>query len=83
MCLSAWAKKWLFWLCEGSDCAMGQSQMCHLRAGLKLFLKNAGGKKIKNISSAMSVGLLLVRLEYGLYVGYLSKWFVRVNSFMI
>lgn len=38
------------------------SQMCHLRAGLKLFLKNAGGKKIKNIGSAMSVGLLVVRL---------------------
>jgi hypothetical protein len=40
---------------------IGQSQMCHLRAGLKLFLKNAGGKKIKNYESAMSVGLLVVR----------------------
>ena len=30
----------------------------------------------------MSVGLLVVRLKYGLYVGHLSKWFVFVNSFM-
>ena len=30
----------------------------------------------------MSVGLLVVRLKYGLYVGHLSKWFVCVNSFM-
>jgi len=36
--------------------------MCRLRAGIKLFLKNAGGKKIKNIGAAMSVGLLVVRL---------------------
>lgn len=26
----------------------------------------------------MSVGLLVVRLKYGLYVGHLSKWFVFV-----
>jgi hypothetical protein len=30
----------------------------------------------------MSVGLLVVRLQYGLYVGHLSKWFVCDNSFM-
>jgi hypothetical protein len=48
--------------------------MCHLRAGRKLFLKNAGGEKIKNIGSAMSVGLLVVRFQYGLYVVvHLSK----------
>ena len=46
-----------------------------LAGWLKLFLKNAGGKKIKNIGSEMSVGLLVVRLKYGLYVGHLSKWF--------
>ncbi|HND83582.1 MAG TPA: hypothetical protein PKY54_09565, partial [Chitinophagales bacterium] len=57
------------------------SQMCHLRGGLKLFLKNAGGKKIKNTGSAMSVGLLVVRLKYGLYVVQLSKWFVLVLMF--
>jgi hypothetical protein len=33
-----------------------------LAGWLKLFLKNAGGEKIKNIGSAMSVGLLVVRL---------------------
>jgi hypothetical protein len=36
--------------------------------------------KIKNTEgSAMSVGLLVVRLKYGLYVGHLSKWFVFVS----
>jgi hypothetical protein len=46
-----------------------------MRAGRKLFLKNAGGKKIKNIGSAMSVGLLAVRCQYGLYVVvHLSKF---------
>ena len=29
----------------------------------------------------MSVGLLVVRLKYGLYVGNLSKWFVFVLLF--
>ncbi len=54
---------------------IGQNQLCHLRAGLKLFLKNAGGKKIKNKGSAMSVGLVVVRLQYGLYVCvHLSKF---------
>ena len=54
---------------------VGQSQMCHLRAGLKLFLKNADGEKIKNNGSAMSVGLLVVRFQYGLYVVvHLSKF---------
>jgi len=36
-------------------------------------------EKIKNTEgSAMSVGLLVARLKYGLYVGHLSKWFVFV-----
>ena len=30
---------------------------------------------------AMSVGLLVFRLKYGLYVGHLSKWFVFVLMF--
>ena len=29
----------------------------------------------------MSVGLLVARLKYGLYVGHLSKWFVFVLMF--
>jgi len=41
-----------------------------------LFLKIAGGKKIKNIGSARSVGLLAVCFQYGLYVVVQqSKWF--------
>jgi hypothetical protein len=40
-----------------------------------LFLKNVGGKKIKNKGSAMSVGSLVVRCQYVLYVfGHLSKF---------
>jgi hypothetical protein len=50
-----------------------------MRAGRKLFFKNAGGKKIKNKGSvpiAIGIGLLVVRLLYRFYVfGHLSKWF--------
>jgi hypothetical protein len=47
-----------------------------LAGWLKLFLKMCGGKKIKNIGAAMSVGLLVVRYLYRFYVfGHLSKWF--------
>ena len=60
--IGALAKKWLFWLCEWSSLWIGACQMCHLRADLKLFLINAGGKKIKNIRTALSVCLLVVRL---------------------
>jgi len=38
--------------------------------------------KIKNKAvPAMNVGLLAVRLKYGLYGGYLSKWFVFLLMF--
>jgi hypothetical protein len=74
-----------------------KKQMCHLRTGLLLFfgvreLRLCGGNKIelkkcavgkiKNTEgSAMSAGLLVVRFQYGLYVGHLSKWFVLVLMF--
>jgi hypothetical protein len=62
---------------------VGQNQMCHLCGGNKIELKKCAVGKIKNTEgSAMSVGLLVVLLQYGLYVGHLSKWFVFVNSFM-
>jgi len=61
------AKGWL---------VVGAKPNVPLAGGLKLFLKNAGGKKIKKIGSAMSNGLLVVRLKYFFYVfGHLSKWF--------
>ena len=77
------AKKWLFWFCEGSVCVSGQNQMCRLCGCLKLFLKNAGRqKKIKKHWGGLSVGLLAVPFQYGLYVfGHLSKWFVFVLMF--
>jgi hypothetical protein len=59
----------------------GQNQMCHLCGWLKLFLKKCGGKKNKKHRVGLSVGLLDVQLQYGLYVGHLSKWFVFVLMF--
>jgi hypothetical protein len=47
-----------------------------------LFLKKCGGKKNKKHRVGLSVGLLAVPFEYGLYVfGHLSKWFVFVLVF--
>jgi hypothetical protein len=58
--------------------------MCHLCGWLKLFLKKCGGKKNKKHRVGLSVGLLAVLLQYGLYVfGHLSKWFVFVLMFKI
>ena len=48
---------------------------------LKLNKKNCVGKIKNTEGSAMSVGLLVVRLKYGLYVVHLSKWFVNVLKF--
>jgi hypothetical protein len=48
-----------------------------LAGWLKLLLKKCGGKKNKK----HRVGLLAVPLQYGLYVGHLSKWFVFVLMF--
>ena len=63
---------------------VGQYQMCHLCSWLKLFLKKCGGKKNKKHRVGLSVGLLAVQLQYGLYVfGHLSKWFVFVLMFII
>jgi len=57
---------------------MGQKPMCRVRVAIKLNEltrpKKMCGREIKNTEgSAMSVGLLVVRLKYGLYVGRLSK----------
>jgi hypothetical protein len=44
-----------------------------------LFLKNCGGEKNKKQWVGLSVGILAVQLQYGLYFfGHLSKWFVFV-----
>ena len=55
--------------------------MYHLCGWLKLFLKKCGGGKNKKLRVGLSVGLLVARLKYGLYVGHLSKWFVFVLMF--
>ncbi len=61
---------------------IGQNQMCHLCGWLKLFLKKCGGGKNKKHRGGLSVGLIAVPFEYGLYVfGHLSKWFVFVLMF--
>jgi hypothetical protein len=56
---------------------VGKNPMCHLCGGNKIELKKCAVGKIKNTEgSAMSVGLLVVRLLYCFYVfGHLSKWF--------
>jgi hypothetical protein len=75
-------KKWLFWFCEGSACVSGKTKCAICEVAIKLNLKKCAVGKIKNTEgSAMRVGLLVVRLKYGLYVGHLSKWFVLVLMF--
>ena len=66
----------LLLLPKGRLVRLGQKQMCHLCGWLKLFLKKCGGEKNKKHWVGLSVGLLADPLEYGLYVGHLSKWFV-------
>jgi hypothetical protein len=77
-----WQKSGSFGFAKGRLCVSGQNQMCHLCGWLKLFLKKCGGKKNKKHRVGLSVGLLAVPLQYGLYVfGHLSKWFVFVLMF--
>ena len=81
VCLSVrWQKMALLVLLRVGLC-VGQNQMCHLCGGNKIELKKCAVGKIKNTEgSAMSVGLLVVFLQYGLYVVHLSKWFVFAKS---
>jgi len=44
-------------------------------------IKNTEGSAMSACLFGRQVGLLAVRVKYGLYVGHLSKWFVLVNSF--
>jgi hypothetical protein len=76
-----WQKVALLVLLKGRLCVSGQNQMCHLCGWLKLFLKKCGRKKNKKLRVGLSVGLLAAQLQYGLYVGHLSKWFVFVLVF--
>jgi hypothetical protein len=69
-----------FAFAEGLACGWGKAK-CATCGWAKIVLKKCGWKKIKNTGSAMSVGLLVVRLKYGLYVVHLSKWFVLVLMF--
>ena len=68
-----WQKVALLVLPKGRLCVTEQNQMCHLCGWLKLFLKKCGGGKNKKLRVGLSVGLLVARLKYGLYVGHLSK----------
>jgi len=47
MCLSAWAKKWLFWLCEGSALCDGAKPNVPLAGWLKIVFKKCGWEKNK------------------------------------
>jgi hypothetical protein len=67
---------------EGLACTVGAKANVPFVRLAKIELKKCAVGKIKNTEgSAMSVGLLVVRLKYGLYVGHLSKWFAFVLMF--
>ncbi len=81
-CLSVRGQKMALLVLRRVGLCIGQNQMCHLCGGNKIELKKCAVGKIKNTEgSAMSVGLLVVRFQYGLYVVHLSKWFVLVLLF--
>jgi hypothetical protein len=72
----------LWLLPEGLACAVWAKANVPFAGRHKIELKKMCGGENKNTEgSAMSVGLLVVRLKYGLYVGHLSKWFVLVLMF--
>ena len=80
--VSALAETALWLLPEGLACAVGAKANVPFVGRHKIELKKCAVGKIKNTEgSAMSVGLLAVRLQYGLYVVHLSKWFVLVLMF--
>jgi hypothetical protein len=71
------AKNGSFGFAKGWLVCRGKTKCAICAAGNKIELKKCAVGKIKNTEgSAMSVGLLVVRLKYGLYVVHLSKWFV-------
>jgi len=87
--VSALAETALWLLPEGLACAVGAKANVPFAGRHKIELKKCAVGKIKNTEgSAMSVGLLVARLKYGLYVGHLSKWFtffsfMSVVSFLL
>ena len=82
VCLSVRLQKMALLVLRRAGLCVGQNQMCHLCGGNKIELKKCAVGKIKNTEgSAMSVGLLFVRLQYGLYVVHFSKWFVNAIRF--
>jgi len=80
--VGALAETALWLLPEGLACAVGAIANVPFAGRHKIELKKCAVGKIKNTEgSAMSVGLLVVLLIYGLYVGHLSKWFTICLSF--
>ena len=74
-----WLKSGSFGFAEGSALCVGAKPNVPLVRLAKLFLKKCCGEKNKKHRVGLSVGLLAVPLQYGLYVfGHLSKWFVFV-----
>jgi hypothetical protein len=75
--VGAVAETALWLLPEGLACAVGAKDNVPFAGRHKIELKKCAVGKIKNTEgSAISVGLLVVRLLYRIYVfGHLSKWF--------
>lgn len=71
---SAVAKNGSFAFAEGSACEIGAKANVQFVRLAKIVFKNAVGKKNRKHLVGLSVGLLAVQLQYGLYVfGHLSK----------
>jgi len=75
------AKNGSFGFAKGRLVCWAKLNVLFVRLAKIVFKKCAVGKIKNTEGSAMSVGLLVVRLKYGLYVGHLSKWFAFVLMF--
>ena len=81
MSVGAWAKNGSFGFAKDWLVCRAKPNVPFVR-WQKIELKKCAVGKIKNTEgSAMSVGLLVVLLQYGLYVVHQSKWFVFVVIF--
>lgn len=71
----------LLLLPKGRLCVFGAKANVPFVRLAKIVFKKVRWKKNKKLRVGLSVGLLAVPLEYGLYVGHLSKWFVFTFMF--
>jgi hypothetical protein len=79
-----WRKSGSFGFAEGSALCVGVKPNAPLVRGAKIVFKKVQWEKNKKLRIGLSVGLLAVPLQFGLYVfGPLLKWFVFVLIFKL